>query len=187
MTRKTLLSSLAALVLAAGPACAQVAGGLPVSGPGFGHVPASLLPQTGTAGPLATAPADVKSANPARARQQIDAQAVAQNRGDAGYLGGFAHGQALAASRQPPPEVDPSLDVTLIEAPFIMNNQDSTVDMTVGNNNSSQQVASAPEQEKTLPTRALAADLSHPEVHNQTSAVNSAIGSGNTAVQRIGR
>ncbi len=145
MNRRTILIGIAALALLTGAASAQEAGGLGVSGPGLGQMHQGRPAQdgAGVAGPLARAPADVKAANPARAREEVAQQAIASIRGDAGYLAGFHFGQPLAASRQPPPDFGPPLDLTVIEAPFIVNSQDSVVNLAVGDGNSTQQAAAS--------------------------------------------
>jgi len=202
MTRKTLLHTLAAVALWSADAAAQTAGGLSVSGPGLGQLPMSALQSqgggSGSAG-LLSAPADVRAANPARSRQTTDQQAIARIRGDAGYLAGFQFGQPLAPSRQPP--VTPTPDVTIVNDPFVVNNDNSTVSLSVGDNNTSQQgtgtVASTP-QSKTVPlvtpntphqpptlASTLAASFGAPELNNAGSVVNLAVGTGNIAKQQV--
>lgn len=179
MPRRLLLQTVAALTLYAATAAAQEAGGLSVSGPGFGQLPLSTLPSGGFAGLPARAPKDVAAANPARARSATDQQAIAQIRGDAGFLAGFHNGQPLAASRQPPPDFGPSAGFTVVEAPLTINNQDSVVNLAVGNDNTSQQTVE-------LPAAAARTDK-QPANTTVDSAVNQASGTGNRADQRIER
>jgi len=144
-----LLSGLAALALLGGTAAAQDAGGFSVNpqlgaavgmsmGMGMGMPP--LLPRQ----PVfvnATrrgAPPGATVTNPNVSRQATHQQAIAKIRGDAGFLGGFNKGQALAASRQPPPE--PILpNFTFIDAPFIVNNFDSSLALSFGDSNVTEQ------------------------------------------------
>jgi len=209
MTRMTLLHTLAAVALWSASAAAQSAGGLSVSGPGLGQLPMSALQSQGggvSAGSRLSSPADVRAANPARGRQATDQQAIARIRGDAGYLAGFQFGQPLAPSRQPP--VTPVPDVTIVNDPFIVNNDNSTVSLSVGDNNStsSQQGAAATAagtpapapQSKTVPlappnkanqpptlASTLADSFGVPELNNSGSAVNLAVGTGNVAKQQV--
>ncbi|NUB10913.1 hypothetical protein FW320_32840 [Azospirillum sp. Vi22] len=144
-----LLSGLAALALLGGTAAAQDAGGFSVNpqlgaavgmsmGMGMGMPP--LLPRQ----PVfvnATrrgAPPGATVTNPNVSRQATHQQAIAKIRGDAGFLGGFNKGQALAASRQPPPEpIVPNF--TFIDAPFIVNNFDSSLALSFGDSNVTEQ------------------------------------------------
>jgi hypothetical protein len=214
MTRKTLFTSIAAIALWSANAAAQTAGGLSVSGPGFGQLPMSSLSQGGGAsGSPLSRPTDVRAANPARSHQATDQQAIARIRGDAGYLAGFQFGQPLAASRQPPPpDVAPVPDITFINDPFIVNNDNSVVTLSVGDNNTSQQGSGAVSnagtgsaagtpatQSKTVPLVAppknshqpatlastLAASFGVPELNNSGSVVNLAVGTGNVAKQQV--
>jgi hypothetical protein len=197
VTGKLLLQAVAVLALLGGTAAAQEAGGLNVTGRGFGPLPNSMLPQTTAAGNPFRAPSDVRAANPARARQTVDQQAITSIRGDAGYLAGFQFGQPVAASRQPPPDLTPPTDLTVIEQPFILNNQDSVVSLAVGDGNTSQQdlgKSPAPATAAKTPSPAgtpasLAATLAQafgtPVVTNTNSLVNMAVGSGNVARQRV--
>lgn len=132
-----LLSGLAALALLGGKAAAQDAGGFSVNpqlgaavgmsmGMGMGMPP--LLPRQPVFVNAARrgAPPGATVTNPNVSRQATHQQAIAKIRGDAGFLGGFNKGQALAASRQPPPEpIVPNF--TFIDAPFIVNNFDSSL------------------------------------------------------------
>ncbi len=144
-----LLSGLAALALLGGTAAAQDAGGFSVNpqlgaavgmsmGMGMGMPP--LLPRQPVfvnAAPRG-APPGATVTNPAVSRQAKHQQAIAKIRGDAGFLGGFNKGQALAASRQPPPEpIVPSF--TFIDAPFIVNNFDSSLALSFGDSNVTEQ------------------------------------------------
>ncbi|UKJ72297.1 hypothetical protein [Azospirillum brasilense] len=144
-----LLSGIAALALLGGTAAAQDAGGFSVNpqlgaavgmsmGMGMGMPP--LLPRQ----PVfvnATrrgAPPGATVTNPNVSRQASHQQAIAKIRGDAGFLGGFNKGQALAASRQPPPEpIVPNF--TFIDAPFIVNNFDSSLALSFGDSNVTEQ------------------------------------------------
>ncbi|WP_448203301.1 hypothetical protein [Azospirillum sp. sgz302134] len=152
MPRTALLSGFAALALLSGTAAAQDAGGFSVDprlgatvgmsmGMGMGMPP--LLPRQPVfvnAGPRG-APPGATVTNPAVSRKQVHQQAIAKIRGDAGFLGGFNKGQALAASRQPPPEpvvpVFPTFN--FIDAPFTVNNVDSSLSLTFGDGNVSSQ------------------------------------------------
>ncbi|GAA4251655.1 hypothetical protein [Azospirillum formosense] len=144
-----LLSGLAALALLGGTADAQDAGGFSVNpqlgaavgmsmGMGMGMPP--LLPRQ----PVFVnavrrgAPPGATVTNPNVSRQATHQQAIAKIRGDAGFLGGFNKGQALAASRQPPPEpIVPNF--TFIDAPFIVNNFDSSLALSFGDSNVTEQ------------------------------------------------
>lgn len=169
------LALAAALALTSGGAAAQQVGGMPVAGPGMG--PAPLLPEPMLIGPPHQTPADVKAANPARARQARHQTAVTAIRGDAGYLGGFFHGQPLAPSRQPPPDLAMPDFITVIDAPFIQNNFGSPVSVatdgpaTINADHSPVAVNAGP---GTLEQKV-------------DSAVNIAAGTGNTATQKVER
>ncbi|OYD84625.1 hypothetical protein [Azospirillum brasilense] len=144
-----LLSGLAALALLGGTAAAQDAGGFSVNpqlgaavgmsmGMGMGMPP--LLPRQPVFVNAAQrgAPPGATVTNPNVSRQAKHQQAIAKIRGDAGFLGGFNKGQALAASRQPPPEpIVPSF--TFIDAPFIVNNFDSSLALSFGDSNVTEQ------------------------------------------------
>ncbi|HYG90230.1 MAG TPA: hypothetical protein VD978_28690 [Azospirillum sp.] len=139
MIRKSLLP-VAALLLSAGAASAQEAGGI-----GFGPegVSAANLAQAFAQPPRMPvfadpqrrgAPPGALVTNPNVSRSSAHQQAVTKIRGDAGFLGGFNKGQALAASRvPPPPPIDPGL--TFIEAPFIVNNFNSALNFAFGEGN----------------------------------------------------
>ena len=144
-----LLPGLAALALLGGTAAAQDAGGVSVNpqlgaavgmsmGMGMGMPP--LLPRQPVFVNAAQrgAPPGATVTNPNVSRQAKHQQAIAKIRGDAGFLGGFNKGQALAASRQPPPEpIVPSF--TFIDAPFIVNNFDSSLALSFGDSNVTEQ------------------------------------------------
>ncbi|WP_114860764.1 hypothetical protein [Azospirillum brasilense] len=144
-----LLSGLAALALLGGAAAAQDAGGFSVNpqlgaavgmsmGMGMGMPP--LLPRQPVFVNAARrgAPPGATVTNPTVSRQATHQQAIAKIRGDAGFLGGFNKGQALAASRQPPPEpIVPNF--TFIDAPFIVNNFDSSLALSFGDSNVTEQ------------------------------------------------
>lgn len=144
-----LLSGLATLALLGGTAAAQDAGGFSVNpqlgaavgmsmGMGMGMPP--LLPRQPVFVNAAQrgAPPGATVTNPNVSRQAKHQQAIAKIRGDAGFLGGFNKGQALAASRQPPPEpIVPNF--TFIDAPFIVNNFDSSLALSFGDSNVTEQ------------------------------------------------
>lgn len=144
-----LLSGLAALALLGGAAAAQDAGGFSVNpqlgaavgmsmGMGMGMPP--LLPRQPVFVNAARrgAPPGATVTNPTVSRQATHQQAIAKIRGDTGFLGGFNKGQALAASRQPPPEpIVPNF--TFIDAPFIVNNFDSSLALSFGDSNVTEQ------------------------------------------------
>lgn len=169
----TRFGSALAFILWSTAAAAQQVGGMQVAGPGMGPLP--LMPEPVMGGPLHQTPADVRAANPARARQATHQQAIAAIRGDAGYLGGFFHGQPLAASRQPPPDLSMPDFVTIIDAPFIQNNFGSPVSVatdgpaTINAQNSPVAVNAGPGKLE----------------QKVDSAVNIATGTGNTARQEV--
>lgn len=141
MIRKCLLPA-AALLMTAGTASAQDAGGI-----GFpsGISPANLAqafaqPQRMPvfANPQRRgAPPGALVTNPTVSRKGTHQQAITKIRGDAGFLAGFNKGQALAVSRQPPPVFAPP--VTFIDAPFIVNNFNSALNFAFGDGNVSEQ------------------------------------------------
>ena len=154
MIRTALLSGLAAVtlatgVLATGTAAAQDAGGAIVDprmgamvgmsmGMGMGMPP--LLPRQPVFVNAARrgAPPGAMVTNPGVSRKSVHQEAITKIRGDAGFLAGFNKGQPLAASRQKP--VEPFVpNFTFIDAPFIVNNVNSTLALTVGDNNFSGQ------------------------------------------------
>ena len=149
MVRTALLSGFAVLALLGGTAAAQDAGGFAVDprlgatvgmsmGMGMGMPP--LMPRQpvfANAAPRG-APPGATVTNPNLSRKELSQQAITRIRGDAGLLGGFNKGQALAASRQPPPEpVVPNFN--FIDAPFIVNNVDSSLALSFGDSNVTQQ------------------------------------------------
>lgn len=179
MLRYHLLTAAAVLALNIGAASAQEAGGLGI-GQGGGIDPAAfnqatLLPQQMMGGPLYQAPADVRAANPARDRRAVHQEAIARVRGDAGFLEGFAGGQPVAPSRQPPPEFLPP--VTFIDAPFIINNVGSAVSIDLEQGTMTSDGTDGPQQSG-LP-------VALPSITNIGSAVNIAAGTGNVAQQTI--
>ncbi|SMH61969.1 hypothetical protein [Azospirillum agricola] len=82
-------------------------------------------------------PAGAMVTNPGKSRKEFHQQLIAKTRGDAGFLAGFSQGQALAPSRNPPPSFEPS--VTFIDAPFIVNNINSALNIAIGEGNSTDQ------------------------------------------------
>lgn len=169
MIRRRLLPILAAMTLC-GSAVAEESGGVAVTGPGLGLIPA--LPQTAAAPPHQT-PGDVRAANPARARQGRDQAVIAQGRGDAGFLAGFHQGRPLAQSRQPPPEPIVPNFVTLVEAPFIVNNIGGPVSIGLGSPKDGEAAVTPPPA------------TGSPTINNINSAVNVATGSNNIASQNV--
>jgi hypothetical protein len=171
-TLRLIAPTAAALALYATAAAAQSAGGLAVTSAGLGPM---MPPALAAGAPLHAAPADVGAANPARARSARDQQAVAQIRGDSGFLGGFFHGQPIAASRQPPPPL-PEFN-TFVDAPFIVNNFGNpvTIDAPAG-------------QAPTVNAKdsAVTVNTGSGKVENHiTTATNVAIGNNNVANQRV--
>lgn len=142
--RTVLLPTVAALLLTAGTAAAQVTGGIAFPpGPIPGAAMAQAFSQTPRL-PVSVnptprgAPPGAMVTNPSVRRSTVNQQAITRIRGDAGYLAGFNKGQPLAASRQPPVQpVDPSF--TIIDAPFIVNNFNSALNFAFGDGNISQQ------------------------------------------------
>ena len=149
MVRTALISGFAALALMGGTAAAQDAGGFAVDprigatvgmsmGMGMGMPP--LMPRQpvfANAAPRG-APPGATVTNPNVSRSSLSQQAITKIRGDGGLLGGFSKGHALSASRQPPVEpVTPNFN--FIDAPFIVNNFDSSLSLTVGDGNVSSQ------------------------------------------------
>ncbi|MBP2312535.1 hypothetical protein [Azospirillum soli] len=149
MIRTVLLSGLAALTLATGTAAAQDGGGTVVDprmgamvgmsmGMGMGMPP--LMPRQPVFVNAAKrgAPPGALVTNPGVSRKAVHQEAITKVRGDAGFLAGFNKGQPLAASRQKP--VEPFVpNFTFIDAPFIVNNLNSTLALTFGDNNVSGQ------------------------------------------------
>ena len=143
MRRTSLLHGVAVLLLSAGTAMAQDAGGI---GFAAGGVSAANLAQAFAqpprqpvfaSGTRRGAPAGAMVTNPGQSRTGAHQQLIAKIRGDAGFLAGFQKGQPLAASRNPPPEIQPNL--TFIDAPFIVNNINSALNIALGEGNSTGQ------------------------------------------------
>ncbi|WP_434621957.1 hypothetical protein [Azospirillum sp. B2RO_4] len=142
-TRTALLPAVAALLLTAGTAAAQVTGGIafppgPIPGAAMAQAfsQAPRLPVSVNPTPRG-APPGAMVTNPSVRRSSVNQQAITRIRGDAGYLAGFNKGQPLAASRQPPLQPDPGF--TIIDAPFIVNNFNSALNFAFGDGNVSQQ------------------------------------------------
>ncbi|MBP2302105.1 hypothetical protein [Azospirillum picis] len=141
--RRLLLATGAALLLTAGTAAAQVSGGIGFpSGPIPGAAMAQALSQVprlpvSVAPNRRGAPPGAMVTNPSASRSSVHQQSITRIRGDAGFLAGFSKGQPLAPSRQAPVPADPAL--TLIEAPFIVNNFNSALNFAFGDGNLSQQ------------------------------------------------
>ncbi len=142
-SRTTLLPTVAALLLTAGTAAAQVTGGIafppgPIPGAAMAQAfsQAPRLPVSVNPTPRG-APPGAMVTNPSVRRSSVNQQAITRIRGDAGYLAGFNKGQPLAASRQPPVQPDPGF--TIIDAPFIVNNFNSALNFAFGDGNVSQQ------------------------------------------------
>lgn len=141
--RTALLPTVAALLLTAGTAAAQVTGGTafppgPIPGAAMAQAfsQAPRLPVSVNPTPRG-APPGAMVTNPSVRRSSVNQQAITRIRGDAGYLAGFNKGQPLAASRQPPVQPDPGF--TIIDAPFIVNNFNSALNFAFGDGNVSQQ------------------------------------------------
>ncbi|WP_448192233.1 hypothetical protein [Azospirillum sp. sgz301742] len=140
---RTCLLPAAALLLTAGTAAAQDAGGIGFPAGGISaanmaqafaqpaRLPVFANPQRRGAPPGALV------TNPAVSRKSVHQDAITKIRGDAGLLGGFNKGQALAPSRQPPPTFAPP--ITFIDAPFIVNNVNSALNFAFGDGNVSEQ------------------------------------------------
>lgn len=204
MTRiRPLFTAAATLVLlSAGGAAAQDAGGIGfptgVSAANMAQAFAQPVRMPVFTAPRRITPPGAMVTNPSVSRKQVHQQQIAKIRGDAGFLGGFSKGQPLAASRQPPPEFVPSF--TIIEAPFIFNNINGTLDLGVGNGGGSGGGGTAPDGTTAggtgatgggvtppVPLDGLATALANGNVtfNNVNSAVNIAAGTGNVAVQNI--
>ncbi|SMF19919.1 hypothetical protein SAMN02982917_0867 [Azospirillum oryzae] len=141
--RTAFLPTVAALLLTAGTAAAQVTGGIafppgPIPGAAMAQAfsQAPRLPVSVNPTPRG-APPGAMVTNPSVRRSSVNQQAITRIRGDAGYLAGFNKGQPLAASRQPPVQPDPGF--TFIDAPFIVNNFNSALNFAFGDGNISQQ------------------------------------------------
>lgn len=143
MIRPFLLPA-AVLLLTAGSAAAQDMGGIGFApgGPSAANL-AQAFAQPARLPVFANpqkrgAPPGAMVTNPGVSRSSMHQQSITKIRGDAGLLGGFNKGQALAPSRQPPPpEIVPNF--TFIDAPFIVNNVNSALNFTVGDGNVSAQ------------------------------------------------
>lgn len=143
MRRTSLLHGVALLLLSAGPVLAQEAGGIgfPASGIASANL-AQAFAQPARQPVYASAtrrgaPPGAMVTNPGKSRKELHQQMIAKVRGDAGFLAGFQQGQPLAASRNPPPLAQPSL--TFIDAPFIVNNVNSALNIAFGEGNSTGQ------------------------------------------------
>lgn len=158
-------------------AAAQEAGGLAIAGPGMGPMP--LQPDLAVGAPLRQTPADVKSANPARARSATHQAAITKIRGDAGFLAGFAQGQPLAASRQPPLQFPEPAFFTFIEAPLTVNTFGSPVSIDAGGEGGGVPVINATDSPVAINTGSGTLE------QTVDSAVNIAAGSGNVAKQTV--
>src|SRR5690349_15663959 len=112
--RRILIPGLLLLGAAALPAAAQESGGLSLSPEAL-----SVGVPRGLARPLqCTVPgftgADRQAAPTPAGRGQRNRDMIARLRGDGGFIDGFAFGQPLAASRQPPPPpVEPLVPVII--------------------------------------------------------------------------
>lgn len=142
MRRVRLLHGVAFLLLTAGPALAQEAGGIgfPAGGVSSANL-AQAFAQPARQPVFANAarrgaPPGAMVTNPAKSRKEFHQELIAKTRGDAGFLAGFQKGQPLAASRNPLPELQP---MTFIDAPFIVNNVDSSLNIAFGEGNSASQ------------------------------------------------
>jgi hypothetical protein len=143
MMRVVLLSGLAALILNGATATAQEAGGVRltpeilntenVQGRVVDHVFGRLqqVQQLRALSALAGPTTGAKAEHPSVDRQAVSQEMIGRNRGDAGFLAGFARGKALAASRTPQPQVADT------PQSLIVNAYDSPV--SIGNNNIVQQ------------------------------------------------
>jgi len=143
MRRTSLLHGVALLLLSAGPVLAQDTGGIgfPASGIASANL-AQAFAQPARQPVYASAtrrgaPPGAMVTNPGKSRKELHQQMIAKVRGDAGFLAGFQQGQPLAASRNPPPLAQPSL--TFIDAPFIVNNINSALNIAFGEGNSTGQ------------------------------------------------
>lgn len=211
----------AALLLTAGSAAAQDMGGIgfAAGGPSAANL-AQAFSQPARMPVFANpqkrgAPPGAMVTNPGVSRSAAHQQSITKIRGDAGFLGGFNKGQALAVSRQPPlPEIVPNF--TFIDAPFIVNNVNSALNFTFGDGNVSEQgmaqtqtgghpVPAPPAPEAVQQPKAPAGPKPDPLMsnlgplphlpaalqnggvtfNNVNSATNMAVGTGNVAVQKV--
>jgi len=139
--------------------------------------PMPLQPEMSAMGPLHQGTADVRSINPARGREARHQAAITAIRGDAGYLGGFFRGQAMAPSRQPVPEFAMPDFLTIIEAPFIQNNYGSPVSVETAG------PATINAEDSPVAVNSGSGTLEQ----NIDNAVNIATGTGNVAKQEVVR
>ena len=209
----------AALLLTAGTAAAQDAGGIGFApgGPSAANMAQAFaqpprLPVFANAAPRG-APPGMMVTNPTVSRKSMHQQAITKIRGDAGFLGGFNKGQALAPSRQPPPPAFDFAPPVFIDAPFIVNNFNSALNFAFGDGNVSQQgvktggepvptpppptqpsAPAVPAMPKVDPLMSTAGPLPHlPHAletggvtfNNVNSSINMAVGTGNTAMQKV--
>jgi hypothetical protein len=191
--RTALLPTVAALLLTAGTAAAQVTGGIafppgPIPGAAMAQAfsQAPRLPVSVNPTPRG-APPGAMVTNPSVRRSSVNQQAITRIRGDAGYLAGFNKGQPLAASRQPPVQPDPGF--TIIDAPFIVNNFNSALNFAFGDGNVSQQPAGPSTLDLLMSTAGplphLPTALAHGGVqfNNVNTVTNTAVGTRNRATQ----
>lgn len=139
--RRTLIPGLLLLAAAALPAAAQESGGLGLSpealsvgGPRGLARPLQFIVPGFTASDLQAMPTPVE-------RRQRNRDMIARLRGDGGFIDGFAFGQPLAASRQPPPPpAEPLVPVIIDQRTRIVNKTfEGPVAFTSGDNNVIQQ------------------------------------------------
>lgn len=154
MIRLRALSGIASLMLLATPALAQEAGGVPLT-PEVLNIPDAqqqamnlalgLLQRAQLAQQLqqgrfgqqvqgvpVQAPVNPNAVNPSADRSATNQQAIARLRGDAGFLGGFSGGQALALSRAKPMPV-PVPTIVDQSQTLVVNAVDSPVALGNGN------------------------------------------------------
>ncbi|HEY0836850.1 MAG TPA: hypothetical protein VGE72_23265 [Azospirillum sp.] len=203
MTRISPLHAAAVLVLlSSGTAAAQDAGGIGFpNGVGAANMAQAFAqpPRMPVfVAPRRITPPGAMVTNPNVSRKQVHQQQITKIRGDAGFLAGFNKGQPLAVSRQPPPEFAvPSF--TFIEAPFIFNTFNSTLELDVGDGGAGQPgtgtggetagpaspVPGGPAPVVPLTSLETALATGGVTFNNVNSAVNIAAGTGNTAVQTV--
>jgi len=195
MFRFSLLPAVAAIVMTAGTAMAQDAGGI-----GFapGQITASNMAQAFAQPPrmpvFATgqrrgAPPGAMVTNPGVSRSAVNQQAIAKVRGDAGFLAGFSQGQPLAGSRQAPVSFPPFM--TFVDASTTINNIGSAVNFAFGDGNVANQHVVLPDGETPVtagqqpdatPTTI---NIDGATINNVGSVVNVASGKGNVANQSV--
>jgi len=222
MIRTCLLSGFAVLTLFAGTAAAQEAGGSQITlmGPAAMNPGMALQAPLRPQGLLLGTPASITNRSALADKQNrraFNQQAIARIRGDAGFAAGFFRSQPLAQTRQPPPPpFEPAvIFLQTIEAPFILNNFESAINLDFGEGNiaqqqvagsggdvNQQQIATAPDRNAAagldlglggtlpLPPQAAlsleaAARLEKVEINNVNSAINLAVGTGNVAQQQV--